>query len=290
MEMEVIETPEQIEEMESAMSAAFNKAGVTEKPQSIEKPSSEVESQPIAVEPKADEPIATPEPDPWAGVPQVVRDKLEAAIGEQQKFTQRMSSYEGRVGKLNDLYRDAASAAEAARNNPTIANTQKAENSLENWKRESEDLPEIFGAVDERIAERLATEREQILQSIKQQGSNDDIKLMIADAKTEARQLARVDIAHPDWETVINSSKFGAWTVTQTPEIQALAASEHAGDAIQMISLYKQYEEKVIETAKQSKENENRLERAITPKGVPQPGGKTAMSEEDAMNRAFHKK
>ena len=110
------------------------------------------------------------------------------------------------------------------------------------------------------------------------------------EAKRGARQLARVDIAYPDWESEINSTEFGAWTAKQTPEIQALAASDHAGDAIKMISLYKEHKEKTIEITKQNLENESRLERAITPKGVPQPNGKTELSEEEAMERAFRQK
>lgn len=267
---------------ETAMESAFNKALEAKPEQTKTTADAEVkQSEPETTQVPDVAPVS--EPDPWGDFPPKAREMLEATVAAQQKLEHRLSSNEGRVGKLNELYAAAQAAAEQAKQNPTEANLANAEAKLEKWDEQKEDLPELAEAIEQKFRSELNAERQAILDSVRQeiQNSTPDYQNIMKQATSEARQLARIDLVHEDWETVVNSEEFSAWSKQQPPDIQALASSDKASDAIRMIGMFK-------EQAKKQQANKTRLESAVVPQGVPQSPGRQPLTEDEAMSRAFH--
>lgn len=52
-------------------------------------------------------------------------------------------------------------------------------------------------------------------------------------------EILKVERAHPGWEKTIATPQFESWKQAQPTNIQRLAASQHADDAILMLDLYK---------------------------------------------------
>jgi hypothetical protein len=94
----------------------------------------------------------------------------------------------------------------------------------------------------------------------------------------DAKELLQFD--HPDWETVVVSPEFNAWTATLPPKIaKRLAETYDPAFVSDKLTKFKMFQaaktpavKPVIDTTKQE-----RLESAVTPRGVP----RTATSSHD---------
>jgi hypothetical protein len=54
-----------------------------------------------------------------------------------------------------------------------------------------------------------------------------------------AREIGELEKVHPDWQAIHGSPEYGEWLGRQTPGIQGLNNSMFAGDAIQVLNLFK---------------------------------------------------
>lgn len=221
-------------------------------------------------------------PDPWDGVPGIVREKLEGI----DKLGNDMKAGIGRIAAMQSELAAAKAAASKVENAPTQDQIAAAAASPEKW----DQLKELFkdwsdefnatDAIDERITGRLAAERTEMLKAIPQ--------VDVDGIKKEVRELARIDMKHPNWEDDIYapeggfSPNFAAWRNVQPPEVQALGASALARDSIKMLDLYYDHRKK-IETQERNKQ---RLESAIPAKGTSGQRQQTP-SERDAEQSAF---
>jgi len=235
----------------------------------------------------------------WEGVPSKVRQELEAIsgkIGGLEKIEHRLKGVEGRTGAALDgvhALKTALEAAKAAKGAGAEAPTQgqiaAAVSSTEKWKQIKEDYPDWAEAMEEQLAA-MGKGGSVDLTAIKAEvtGSVSEIVAQATSAaKAEARELARIDRVHDDWEQTINTPEFADWRKAQPPEVQALGASEKAGDAIKMLDAYKAHREAVAEATAKAERDRKRLGGAIQPKGTAAPAARN-VSDEAAAQQGFN--
>lgn len=163
--------------------------------------------------------------DPWHGVPQVVRDRLQAV----DAIDHRLKSSEGRVAALQRELEVSKQAAKDANNSPTQQQINAASANSEKWVALKEDFPEWVEAIEERLSGVVGTEKESY--------NDAELRAQNANLSSELSSL-RVELKHPGWEDTVNTAEFVQWMQTQPPEVLALAASSNPTDAIKLLDQY----------------------------------------------------
>ena len=220
------------------------------------------------------------------------------AAADHQKFLEglprRLSTLEGSLGGLKSQLTTALATAKAATTEGKVAPSQAqiadAATSGERWKKLEEDFPEFAAA----FQEQMAASQKEVLGKMPKPLNLDDIKKdvvgavqpMLQEVKSEARQLARVDLKHEGWEETIKTQAFGDWMKVQAPEVQALADSDKATDAIKLLDSFEVHRKKVADDAAAKLKKEKRLAGAITPQGTAGVA-ETGISDEAAFERGF---
>lgn len=279
-------TEEQVQQESSdAFEAGFN--------QERGEPTTETSPEPVQEEVKAEEPEAPQEQteevkevDPWEGVPQVVREKLEAVtgkLGSVDKISDRIRNIEGHIGGLASQVKSFVNAskavAKAGVETPSQAQIETAAQSSEKWKAIKEDYPDWAEALEERLAE------EKRAAPVDLEGFQKKVDESVGSLNSTLRAELRrahetiVEIKHPDWRKDVNTNEFKNWFNGQTNEMKALAASESAVDAIKLLDVYKS------STKKSKQDKEQRLRSAVTPQGSA--AKPNSINDDDAFERGF---
>ena len=216
-------------------------------------------------------PQETPEPakepeDPLAGLPQIVRDKLaliDKMQAENAQLQHHVRTTEGRVAAMQREQAQRKTQETAA---PTAAAIAKAGENPEKWKEIKRDFPEWAEAMEEYVGSRLGS-------ASSNQGLSPEQVAEIVNAKTSelraesmrAVEFAKLEARHPDWDTKRSTPEFAAWKAVQAPDVQSLADSPKAADAIKMLDLFEASRAKP--TAQGIRENRKaNLSVAATPK------------------------
>lgn len=239
----------------------------------------------------------------WEGVPAKVRQTLESIsgkVGAIDKLQHDVKSIAGRTGAALEGVHALRTAMEAAKavttaggDAPTQAQIASAASSDEEWEKLLEDFPDWKGGIDKRIDHRVEARLSKLaipdLAGLKTELTG-TVGAIVAkatsEAKAEARELAKIDRKHEDWETDVATPEFRAWRDAQPPEVQALGASEKAVDAIKMLDAYAEHRKAVAEATAKKERDQRRLNSAITPKGVAQPATRNP-TEEEAKLQGF---
>lgn len=286
------------EEELAAMTAGYDSAG-TDKPlpESVEvaEPKERNEEKPVsgaaavAEAPKAKEP-ATQVPDPF----KAVSERMDRESAETKRmFTEMSGALSGINAHLQALKEAGTAAAteakKAGEEAPSKAAITAAVKDSEKWKQLKSDYPdwaeameEQFGDVRAQLASAKPIDTAKLRGEIegnifKSLGSRD------AAIRAEARQMAVLDVYHPDWETTVASKEFLEWQKTIPAELYALRKSPKASDAKKLIDAYAEHAKKAAKAAA----NKQRLEDAKTPKGEPAPGTEREATEEEAMRLGY---
>jgi len=269
-------TPEATEqEANAALTAGYNKV----------KPP-EAKAEPVAaVEPAPAEPA---KPDPWEGVPPVVRSALETITGKLgaiDSLAKEVKVGTGRISAIQSQMDIARAAAKTTESAPTPAQIESASKDKEKWDALKSDFPEWTEAMDAR----LAAQRDEILKAIPKPERVDvealrrDVGASVsAETIKFARAFARVDAKHDNWESDVRAPEFAAWMKTQAPDVQALAASSDATDAIKMLDMYYDHRK----TADRKDKNRARLDSAVTPKQATS-GGPSILPDEAGLSVGY---
>ena len=250
----------------------------------------------------------------WDGVPVKVRTTLEALSGKLGAIDQLahiVKSQDGRVGAalagVNALKAsiDAAKAVtKAGGDAPSQEQIAAAAEDDASWKQLKEEFPDWVNGterfVEARISKFASTLPANNLDGMKQELSGTVTEIVAkatSEAKAEARELAKIDRKYESWEediyvdpvsnVKVYKPEFAAWESTQPPEIRALAHSNRAGDAIKMLDAFYANKKAVADATAKAERNKNRLERAITPKGVATASANRNLSDEEAMMQGF---
>lgn len=269
-------------EVNAALSAGYNKINPGEAPPEVK----EEENRP-----DADTAIEQEASDPWDGVPLVVRQTLEGItgkLGTLDALSHDVKTATGRVAAIQSELAAAKAAAKTVNSAPSEAQIESASTSSQKWDALKEDFSDWTEAMDER----LAAERAELLKSMPKpeavdvDGIKREVGASIEDRVNEARQLARIDSKHENWEEDIRAPEFAAWVGLQAPEIQALADSTKAGDAIKMLDMYYDHRKAARDAAQRKEKNQTRLAAAVAPKQAPS-GGPSILPDEAGLSVGY---
>lgn len=170
---------------------------------------------------------------------QALLDRITGLELTLQQQAQRLRQAEGHIGGLNSQVRqqlqvaqrvtDAGGAAPSAQQ---IADAQKSPEALARLK---EDYPEFGSAVESVLAAQMA----HIEQRLKGLAPQQQIEGVVTRQELErARAEWAIDYRHPEWKSTVKEAAFAGWLSRQAPEVQLLAQSESARDAIRLLDLY----------------------------------------------------
>ena len=263
----VVEQGEKQVDSNAAFEAGFNaERGL---PPPAEKP---VEAAP-AQEPVVEEPKAEVQPDEWEGVSPKVKAELESMRGQLAKVPDRLRNIEGHIGGLTSQLKTALSAKAAVEQSgaaaPSQAQIAQAKTS-EKWTQLKEDYPDWAEAMDERLAALPAqapVDVESLKAKIRSEIEQETGK-SLQGVEERAVELAVLRIKDPDWKKKVASPEFAAWHAKQAPEVQALARSTNADDALTMIAKFDAATKAAKKAADIQKDKTQRLQAATTPQGV----------------------
>lgn len=235
----------------------------------------------------------------WAGVPEVVRDKLLALEANSRKSVEesakRLRNIEGHIGGLNSKLESALTTAKAAAEDkggegaaPSKAQVQEALSDPEAWKRLKEDFPDWAGPVEKEFAAlraEIAKAKPAVDVSGLKKEVAGEVNSAIAKGLDAAEERAFVRLKYPDWRDTVKSPEFKAWFQGQPDDVKALAASDSGNDAVKMLDAYKTHREQSEEARKRK---QKRLEGNLNPTGSGAPPD-TGISDEQAFARGFQR-
>lgn len=226
-------TPEQQQEVtdresEQALADGYATVAGTEKPDA--KPEPKEENEPPETEPAAEKETKEEDEfteDPWAGVPQVVRDSLQ----QLSSIPTQIRKLQGQFGTLNRDIKEAQTAARqqthaAGSQAPTQAEIDEAAKNEQAWKELEEGYPEWASALggqmkllEKRLESRIPNVNldefgNRILGAVEQR--------MQANNQVQ-REMGKLDIKHSDWENTINSDDYLNWFLQNGPTAEDFA-------------------------------------------------------------------
>lgn len=294
------ETPEQVQQQETESNAAFSRgfnaargAEVKTEAPKVETPKVEESAAPV----KSEEP---PKKDEWEGVPPIVKaqfDSLQSRLQTVDKHGERLRNMEGVLGGINTQLKTALAAAKAVEkaggDAPTPEQVKAAATSAERMARMKEDFPDFaeeFAGMKAELASIKGAPPVDVDAKLSEVERKAQERIAQAEAKADARaqesrQLARIDLAHPEWEDTIRSPEYDAWWKTQPADIKALDHSNKASDVIRVLDAYAVHRKKAQAAAEKAAADKARLKNAETPKGVAVTA--STLPDEEGFKRGF---
>ena len=299
-------TQEQQTAEQAEVEAAFL-AGATETPEKAVEPEKKeaktevkAETKPKEAKPKEKEaPVKTAAPDPWEGVQPAVRRTLEEISSKIANTENLAKAAVGRVGALQAAMDAAKAASKTGADAPTKEQIAAAAANTEKWKKLKDDFPEWADAMEERFtAEKAQLEAaiKAIPPAVDVAGLKKDVTGGVQKALNEgldaAEERAFLRLKHPNWKQMVKTPEFSAWLNAQPDNVQRLADSPYADDAIQVFDSYEEHQgtskaTAEAATAEKEKENKDRLAAAVQPKSSTRAAPAT-VTEEDAFVQGFN--
>lgn len=223
--------------------------------------------------------------DEWEGVPTKVKAELESiSAGLRHLSEERLRPFEGRWKQMQQVINEwqAAKTAGTPAGAPSQEQQAKAAVTSEKWEALKADFPEWAEAMEERLAAvqaiPTAPAQAEVAAQMRAELEAEFNQRLLQNSR--AAMSAVVEMRHEGWVKTVKSPEFQAWRATQSPEVNALGASENALDAIKLLDLYKEARKKTASAAA-------RLKSAEAPKGVPVTPA--VESENDAFKAGFNK-
>lgn len=242
---------------------------------------SQDEATPKAEAPKEEapaEPAKQPE-DPFANLPQAVKDRLnlvDQLVETMQQMKRHVSTAEGRVAAMQREMSEAKKAATAVDSAPTKAQIEAASASPEKWEAMKQDFPEWAEATEAMVSAKLAGLTPQQAQGLTPEQVQDLVQAKVEDARKEALKAveeAKVEGKYENWREDIQSQDFASWFNQQPAEVKALAESPKGRDAIRMLDLW--HESKKAPVEEVQAQRSSKLAAAVTVKPGASPAAKT---------------
>lgn len=193
--------------------------------------------EPVAAEPAVPEVPA----DPYAGLPDAVREKLISI----DKMADRMRNLEGSIGGLNSgqrQIRDMLAASQQAARHVAEAPTQSAVKAAlvtpEKWSALKADFPEWSDAVESYVESRVAGSKQPAFDPAE---IDRRVEARLAGAAPALRREMAKDVLESQfegWENTVRTPEFSAWLGQQPDSVRALAASDKVSDAAKLLRGY----------------------------------------------------
>lgn len=281
-------------ESNDAFEAGFAGTPATASPAEPEK-KAEGQEPPKAEEPEKKEPA----PDPWAGVPEVVKTQLESVSSKLaivDRLPDRLRNIEGHIGGLTSQLKTALETAKAVEKTggdaPTQAQIDAAAGSSEKWKRIKDDYPEWADAMEERLAA-LAPKPVPTGDFISKADFENTLKQVDERFASEAaarraEQEEWIEDRHAGWKDTVKTPEFEAWFNAQPAETKLLAKSTRVRDAVKMLDAYKAAKTVAAEKDKSEKDQKDKeLRSAVPAQGVVGRTGATPIDDDAAFGAGF---
>jgi hypothetical protein len=202
------------------------------------------------------------EPDPWEGLPKVVKDEIEglrAKVSTIEQMDYRLKQAESRVGGLTNELHAAKKAAKEVADAPSQRQISEAATNNAKWDELKDDFPEWAEATEAR----LNAQREDILKQIPNVDSlMEKVKESSASTLGELKQeIYKIIIAtkHPKWEQDVETPEFLDWW-----EKNGRRDSENPVDTIAILNDYAAFRESQRSPKEIMEERNNRLKVAQT--------------------------
>jgi uncharacterized protein YhaN len=229
--------------------------------------------------------------DPLASLPAEVRAALAKIPQLEQANAQllhHVKTAEGRVAAMQREFQQARQAATqvAPQDAPSQNQMAAAVKNPEKWEQLKQDFPEWAGAMEEYVAAKLGSVQP-AAPGLDPRAVAAFVHQQVAQTKAEmARTLeeARIEGKYDDWKNTVNTTDFVQWFTVQSPEVQSLANSPTARDAIRMLDLF--HDSKKRSAAEIRQERGARLAAAATvrPGQTPPPKTLDDMSPAELWN------
>lgn len=249
VEKDVVEAPQEDQEASAALTAGYNKAmGLPaetpakqepEKAKTAQVDDGKKEADEAAAKAAAEEAEKERERVYLENLPASVRhklekldkiDKIEATANQIGAAQRKLKTVEDRVEAISKAGTDAARAATAAGGAaPTKAQIDAAAaGGGVKWKQMMEDFPDWADAMEERLAALKPGSSPTVdVESITKEVLG-TVQPLVAAARDEGRQLARIDAKHPGWEKTVNTPEFRDWTLEGGPTVEAYTEYKEA--------------------------------------------------------------
>lgn len=217
----------------------------------------------------------------------------------ENRLASRMRKIEGHFGGLKSQMQEALKSALDSRDEtisaggdaPTkkeIKDTAGSRQKLEALKAEypewgiTEAIDEQVGGLESRLNDKFNPD--------KIQGDlSERMESAITNSTVRLREVLRVDMAHPGWETTVSSDEFQYWKDSQGEDIQVLADSQSSIDAIKMLNAYEAHRNpKPAAEDKEADRRQRRLEGAVAPTTARVPAAKRGPTEEEDFLAGFN--
>lgn len=283
-------TPEQLAEQEEAEFLAAS-LGEESSPEATEVARQEGDEGAGDKEQPTQESTEDAVDDELANLPDSVIAKLEERLTSQieQRLSGRLRNIEGHIGGLKHNLGELSAASKAARDQGAEApNKSQISEAMQSGKKLTElkeDFPEWAEALEESmnaVAQRIPQIDEgAINQRFESTEQTMDEKI------ARARQMARLDNAHPDWEQTIQDDAFQNWLANQPEETQQLTSSDNAVDAIKLLNQYQEHATASAPDLTAQSRQKSRLESAITPTAGGQVTRRQPKTEHEEFLDAF---
>lgn len=200
----------------------------------------------------------------------------------------RTRRLEGKIGALQD---ELKKAKESNKQTPA-GQAQALQDHLKKLEKLEADFPEEAKAIRNQ-GELLQNEIKAIREQINTGGylTQDQFDTALKSSMFEFKQRWMLDSAHPGWEDMKESKAFKAWLADQNADVNELADSDHAQDAIKVLDLYAEHAaraQKAEEKANQEKERVDHLRSAIPPTKGSEKSGKQTTTSWEATLAAFN--
>lgn len=168
--------------------------------------------------------------DPYAGLSEAQKAKMigmETMVGQ---LTNRLRNVEGHIGGLKSQLTAQQHAAHEVRQEggdaPTASQIRDAQGDPQAMRKLREDYPEFAEAIQSVIGQTAA--------QLRQEFQPQQTGLTMKDLNE-----AMVEFTHPGWKSAVQTPQFVGWLQQQPAEIQKLAESDLAADAVKLLDTWK---------------------------------------------------
>lgn len=245
---------------------------------------------PAQPEPKTQEQQKAEPEDPFANLPQAVKDKLalvDQLLETTQQLKRHVGSAEGRVAAMQREMAEAKKAAQAVDSAPSKAQIEAASASPEKWEAMKQDFPDWAEATEAMVSAKLAGLTPQQAQSMSSEDIDRLVQTKVEEARRDAMKAieeAKVEGKYENWKEDINSSDFQAWFAKQTPETRALADSPYGRDAIRILDLWTESKKAPVEEVQQQRANKLAAAASTKPGASPTTKAVDQMTPDELWN------
>ena len=168
--------------------------------------------------------------------------RIDALEQQNAQLLHHVKTAEGRVASFQRELQLAKSAQQqvAPQDAPSQNAMSVASKNPEKWEALKEDFPEWASAMEEYVSSKISY-RPQEQQNVSSEAIAEFVQGKVAEVEqTFTRRLeeARLEGKYEDWRDTVNTPDFTAWFSMQKPEVQALAQSTQARDAVRMLDLF----------------------------------------------------